>query len=216
VDRPLLLRAAGLQRRLGDRLLWSQLDLALVAGDRLGLVAPSGAGKTLLLRTLAQLDPPQAGTFSLLGRPPAAWGLPRWRAMVLYLAQRPVAVGGTVEANLRAPWRFRERRGGGAWSYERITGWLAALGREPSFLTYNAERLSGGELQLLALLRALQFDPTVLLLDEPTASLDGVTTAAVEALLIAWLAAGPRASVLVSHDSEQIQRFATRTLELQR
>jgi putative ABC transport system ATP-binding protein len=215
VDRPLLLRAAGLQRRLGDRLLWSQLDLELAAADRLGLVAPSGTGKTLLLRTLALLDPPQAGTFSLLGRPPAAWGLPRWRAMVFYLAQRPVAGGGTVEENLRAPWRFRERRGRGAWSYERIIGWLAELGREPSFLTYNAERLSGGELQLLALLRGLQFDPTVLLLDEPTASLDGATTAAVEDLLIAWLAGGPRACVLISHDSEQIQRFATRTLEPQ-
>ena len=216
VDRPLLLSAVGLQRQLGDRLLWSQLDLELAAGDRLGLVAPSGAGKTLLLRTLALLDPPQAGRFSLLGRPPAAWGLPRWRAMVTYLAQRPVAGGGTVETNLRAPWRFRERRRQGGWSYERITVWLAALGRDPSFLTYDAERLSGGELQLLALLRALQFDPTVLLLDEPTASLDGATSAAVEALLIAWIAAGSRACMLISHDGEQIRRFSTRTLELQR
>ncbi len=216
LDRPLLLSADGLERRLGDRLLWSRLDLALAGGDRLGLVAPSGAGKTLLLRTLALIDPPQAGTFRLLGRPPAAWGLPRWRSMVLYLAQRPVAGGGTVAANLRAPWRFRERRGRGGWSPERITGWLAALGRDPSFLDYDAERLSGGELQLLALLRGLQFDPTVLLLDEPTASLDGATTAAVEALLIAWLAAGPRACALISHDGEQIERFATRTLELPR
>lgn len=215
IDRSLLLSAMGLQRRLGDRLLWSQLDLELAGGDRLGLVAPSGAGKTLLLRTLALLDPPQAGTFNLLGRPPAAWGLPRWRSMVLYLAQRPVARGGTVETNLRAPWRFRERRERDGWCYERISSWLAALGREPSFLSYDAERLSGGELQLLALLRGLQFDPVVLLLDEPTASLDGATTAAVEALLIAWLAAGPRAAVLISHDSEQIQRVASRTLELQ-
>ena len=212
---PLLLSAAGLERRLGDRLLWSRLDLDLAGGDRLGLVAPSGAGKTLLLRTLALLDPPQAGAFHLLGRPPAAWGVPRWRAMVLYLAQRPVAGGGSVAANLRAPWRFRERRGLGRWSHERITGWLAALGRDASFLDYDAERLSGGELQLLALLRGLQFYPTVLLLDEPTASLDGATTAAVEALLTDWLAAGPRACVVISHDGEQIERFATSTLEPQ-
>ncbi len=216
IDRPLLLSAKGLQRRLGERLLWSRLDLELAAGDRLGLVAPSGAGKTLLLRTLALLDPPEAGTFHLLGRSPAAWGLPRWRAMVLYLAQRAVAGGGTVAGNLRAPWRFRERRGQGSWSHERITRWLAALGRDASFLGYDAERLSGGELQLLALLRGLQFDPTVLLLDEPTASLDGATAAAVEALLTDWLAAGARACVLISHDGEQIDRFATRTLELAR
>jgi energy-coupling factor transporter ATP-binding protein EcfA2 len=91
LDRPLLLRAAGLERRLGDRRLWSRLDLELAGGDRLGLVAPSGAGKTLLLRTLALLDPPQAGRFSLLGRPPAAWGLPRWRAMVAYLFSQAMA-----------------------------------------------------------------------------------------------------------------------------
>ena len=129
LDHPLLLSAKGLQRSLGDRILWSQLDLELATGERLGLVAPSGAGKTLLLRTLALLDPPQAGRFSLLGRPPAAWGLPRWRAMVSYLAQRPVAGAGTVEENLRAPWRFRERRGQGGWSNARITGWLAELER---------------------------------------------------------------------------------------
>ena len=92
--------------------------------------------------------------------------------------------------------------------------WLVALGRDPAFLAYDAERLSGGELQLMALLRALQLDPTVLLLDEPTASLDRDTSVAVEALLVEWLAAGPRAAVFNSHDSEQIQRFASRTLEL--
>jgi putative ABC transport system ATP-binding protein len=134
--------------------------------------------------------------------------------MVQYLAQRPIAHGGTVEANLRSPWEYQELRGRGGWSYERITGWLQALGRDPSFLAYDAERLSGGELQVVALLRALQFDPNVILLDEPTASLDAATTAALETLLIKWLAAGPRAALLSSHDREQIQRFATRTLEL--
>ncbi|MCP9800743.1 ATP-binding cassette domain-containing protein [Synechococcus sp. RedBA-s] len=214
MDRPLLLRATELKRQLGDRLLWSQLDLELAAGERLGLVAPSGAGKTLLLRALAMLDPLQDGTISLQGRTPTSWGLPRWRSMVLYLSQGPVAHGGTVEANLRSPWTFQELRGRGGWRRERIKEWLAALGRDPSFLAYDAERLSGGELQLMALLRALQFDPTVLLLDEPTASLDGATSAALETLLIEWLAAGQRAAMFTSHDSEQIQRFATRTLEL--
>ncbi len=213
---PLLLRAEGLKRQLGTRLLWNQLDLHLGAGDRLGLVAPSGGGKTLLLRALALLDPLQAGQLSLQGRPPASWGLPRWRSKVLYLSQRPVAQEGTVEANLRSPWRFQQLRGQGGWQPGRILAWLAQLGRDPAFLNYRAERLSGGELQLLALLRALQVDPTVLLLDEPTASLDGASTAAVEALLIDWLAAAPRACVFTSHDSEQIQRFATRSLELQR
>lgn len=209
-----LVSAIGLGRSLGGRLLWRNIDLALRAGDRLGLVAPSGQGKTLLLRNLALLDPLQRGSLSLQGRPPASWGLPAWRARVSYLHQRPVAHAGTVEENLRSVWGYASQRQRGGWQRGRICGWLERLGRPPTFLGYPAERLSGGELQLLAFLRALQLDPVVLLLDEPCASLDASTTRAVEALLREWLAADARACVLTSHDPEQISRFTTARLEL--
>jgi putative ABC transport system ATP-binding protein len=209
-----LFSANGLCRSLGGRLLWRDVDLTLRAGERLGLVAPSGQGKTLLLRNLALLDPLQRGVLSLRGRPPAIWGLPAWRTRVTYLSQRPVAHAGTVEDNLRSVWGFASQRRRGAWDPECISHWLERLGRQPRFLAYPAERLSGGELQLLALLRALQLDPDVLLLDEPCASLDASTTLAVEALLGEWLAAEDRACLLTSHDPQQIGRFATSRLEL--
>ena len=60
----------------------------------------------------------------------------------------------------------------------------------------------------------MQIDPQVLLLDEPTASLDAETTDKVETLLQDWLQAGNRAFLLTSHDQQQIQRFTTRTLDL--
>ena len=206
--------ANGLCRRLGERLLWDHLDLTLGTGERLGLVAPSGQGKTLLLRTLALLDPLQRGVLRLRGRPPASWGLPAWRARITYLSQRPVAHAGTVEDNLRSVWGFASQRHRGGWNPERIGRWLERLGRQRSFLAYPAERLSGGELQLLALLRALQLDPEVLLLDEPCASLDASTTLVVEDLLHEWLSSKARACVLTSHDPAQIGRFATSRLEL--
>ena len=82
------------------------------------------------------------------------------------------------------------------------------------FLDWDAEQLSGGELQVLNLIRALQLEPAILLLDECSASLDHATTLALEALLEQWLQAASRACVLTSHDSGQIQRFCNRVLEL--
>lgn len=208
-----LLEVRSLGRRVGERQLWSQLSFSLTAGERLAVVAPSGAGKTLLMRTLALLDPLQNGELWLLGRSPAAFGLPCWRSRVCYLAQRPVSFAGTVEENLRMVFRYAIHRPR-AWQPQQLIGWLERLGRDRSFLGLEAERLSGGESQLLALVRALQLEPSVLLLDEPTASLDATTTAAVEELLALWLAEGERACLITSHDGEQIRRFASRELKL--
>jgi putative ABC transport system ATP-binding protein len=208
-----LLEVRSLGRRVGERQLWRQLSFSLAAGERLAVVAPSGAGKTLLMRSLALLDPLQEGELRLLGRTPAAWGLPCWRSRVCYLAQRPATFTGTVEDNLRMVFRYAVHRFR-QWHPPSVIGWLQRLGRNRSFLDLQAERLSGGEAQLLALLRALQLQPGVLLLDEPTASLDATTTAAVEELLALWLAEGERACLLTSHDGEQIRRFASRELQL--
>ncbi|MCT0223886.1 ATP-binding cassette domain-containing protein [Synechococcus sp. CS-1328] len=212
-DDTLLLQAQGLDRQLGPRWLWRDLALQLQPGDRLALVAPSGAGKTLLLRSLALLDPLQQGELFLRGRTPAAWGLPVWRSRLIYLAQRPVLFPGTVRDNLQAVFQLavhQQRH----WQPETLAGWLESLGRDETFLDLDAERLSGGEAQLLNLLRALQLDPDILLLDEPTASLDPASTAAVEDLLAGWLEAGDRACVITSHDGEQLRRFGNRRLEL--
>jgi putative ABC transport system ATP-binding protein len=208
-----LLEVEDLARQLEGRTLWQGVGFALNAGDRLGLVGPSGAGKTLLLRQLAWLDPLQRGRILLRGRSPTHWTLPVYRSRVAYLPQRAIAFAGTVEHNLRQVLGYASHRGQ-AYAEQRLLGWLRQLGREANFLTMAAERLSGGELQLLALLRALQLDPEILLLDEPTASLDPASTGRVEDLLLQWLAQGQRACLLTSHDAAQIERFTGRQLSL--
>jgi putative ABC transport system ATP-binding protein len=209
-----VLRAEGLSAHpRGGAPLWHDLDFDLQPGDRLGLGGASGAGKTLLLRQLALLDPLPCGSILLQGLSPTDWTPPLYRAQVILLSQRAVAFDGSVEDNLRHPFNWaahRDRR----FDRERIVRWLQLLGREASFLELGAEHLSGGESQLLALLRALQLDPLILLLDEPTASLDAATTGRVEDLLGQWLAEGDRACLLTSHDAAQIERFTTRRLEL--
>jgi putative ABC transport system ATP-binding protein len=211
---PLLL-AQGLRKQVGERRLWQGITLELGAGERLALVGPAGCGKTLLLRQLAWLDPLEGGQVRLLGLPPQAWSLPRYRAQVAYLAQRPQVFAGTVAQNLDEPWTYRCHQGRSRQP-QRLLAWLEQLGREPTFLGQDAGRLSGGETQLLALLRLLQLDPVVLLLDEPTASLDGATSLTLEALLLQWLRGGERALILTSHDPAQVERCCDRQLALGR
>jgi putative ABC transport system ATP-binding protein len=209
-----LLTADRLGCRVAGRWLWRDLNFALGAGEGLGLVAPSGAGKTLLLRTLVLLDPLQTGTIHYAGRPLAQWALPTYRTQVIYLPQRAIAFEGTVADNLQRVFALasqRHRR----YQPEQILTWLEALGRGPEFLTRSGLQLSGGEAQILALLRALQLDPQILLLDESTASLDPVTTAQVEQLLSQWLRVPHHACIFTSHDPEQIRRFTHRQLSLE-
>jgi putative ABC transport system ATP-binding protein len=90
-----------------------------------------------------------------------------------------------------------------------------AAGRAPDFLDKLASDLSGGEAQIAALVRVLQLAPDVLLLDEPTASLDPASARSIEALVSAWFDAdAERACIWVSHDLEQARRVATRHLTM--
>jgi putative ABC transport system ATP-binding protein len=209
-----LLAVQDLGRQLGDRWLWRGVSFDLHGGDCLGLVAPSGVGKTLLIRNLALLDPIQRGTVALAGKSPAAWGLPVYRSRVMVVPQRAFAWEGTVRANLERGFSLRSQAHH-HFDLAKILGWLDQLGRGPDFLNLEGDRLSGGEAQILALLRALQFAPQVLLLDEPTASLDTATALQAEALLHQWLQEPDRACIVTSHDHQQIDRVTTHRLALE-
>jgi putative ABC transport system ATP-binding protein len=126
-----------------------------------------------------------------------------------------VLLEGTVEDNLRQPFSFQVHHGRD-FDRDRVLELLDALGRGDGFLDTSCRDLSGGEAQLVALVRAVQLDPAVLLLDEPTASLDQATARAAEGLVDRWFAAGKggRALVWVSHDRDQARRVAGRSLHL--
>lgn len=209
-----VLQTRHLAFHIDGRTLWQDLNLSLHAGEGLGITGPSGTGKTLLLRTLAGLEPLQSGELTFDGRALEQWSMPAYRARVVYVPQRPVLREGTVEAALRAPFAFRLHRNH-AFPEDRIHALLQTLGRDDGFLRQRAERLSGGEAQIVAMLRALLIDADVLLLDEPTASLDAATVAIVEQLIAQWMAERPeRAYLWTSHDRAQLERVTDRLVTL--
>ncbi len=210
-----LLQARGLTYRLAVRTLWQDFELSLRSGERLGITGPSGSGKTLLLRTLAGLEPLQSGELMFKDRELSHWSMPAYRARVVYVPQRPAWREGTVDAALRAPFAFRVRREDG-FSSGRARELLHATGRDEDFLSQRTERLSGGEAQIVAVVRALLVTPSVLLLDEPTASLDSGTVRAIEDLITHWISASPdHAYIWTSHDRAQLERITDSLLILE-
>lgn len=201
-------------RRIEDAWIWRHLSFEVTPNARMAIVGPSGAGKTLLLRALAGLESLDEGRITYEGRELSDWGLPRYRAQVMYLPQSPALAEGSVEDNLRLAFEFevhRER----TYSRERIGTYLDRLNRPEDFLNRNTRVLSGGEQQIVALLRALQLDPRVLLLDEPTANVDVERTRQIETLLRGWLEEQPKAAFLwTSHDAAQIERMTDRRIDL--
>ena len=209
------LEAKGIGRRINQHWLLRDVSLVIKPGDRLGLVGPSGSGKTLLLRSLALLDPVKAGVIRYQGETPTGHDVPHFRSRVIYLPQRPPQGEGTVEEHLREPFALRVHRDK-QFNRDRIVAWLELLGRDATLLSKVHRELSGGEMQFTALLRALQLNPHILLLDEPTAAIDGAAARSVEALLIAWLDDQPAAHawLWVTHDDDQAQRVSTSVLQI--
>ncbi|MDQ0623200.1 ABC transporter ATP-binding protein [Paraburkholderia graminis] len=215
-DVPLVL-ADGIVRRdpsRGQTLLQST-RFALDAGDRVAITGPSGSGKSVFLRALALLDPLDAGRIVWRGAPVARAAIPQYRRNVAYIRQRPALLDGTVEDNLRYPFELRAYRDV-RFDREQAASLVAQAGRGNGFLDKLASELSGGEAQITALIRVLQLAPEVLLLDEPTASLDPESSRAIEGLVRAWFDAAPhaRASIWVSHDAAQAARMSERHLTM--
>ncbi len=210
-----MLRVLNGGRRVDGRWLWRRVALDVDPGDRIALVGPSGSGKTLLLRAMVDLDPLDEGTVELDGEAVSELDAPAFRARVGYLPQEASLAEGTVEAALRRPFGFRTHEGR---SYEREEALelLGRLGRGASFLEKRTEGLSGGERQIVALVRVLLVDPEVLLLDEPTASMDEELARGSEALVDAWMRDEPgrRALLWTSHSAHRLDRVADREVDI--
>lgn len=209
-----LLMACQLARTADDgkRLLWPT-TFGVDVGDLLVCRGPSGAGKTVLLRALAMLDSAE-GQILYRGTQPRSHEIPRFRARVMYVPQSPAFSDTKVEQALQEPfhWRSHQSR---KYDLAAAISTLETLGRDSSMLAARTVDLSGGELQIVAITRALLLDPKVLLLDEPTSALDWETEYRFEKMMQGWTGQGERAIVWITHRAEQAERLATRRMTVE-
>ncbi|BCU07772.1 ABC transporter ATP-binding protein [Allochromatium tepidum] len=178
------------------------VDLALAAGERVFVSGPSGSGKSLLLRAIADLDPHQ-GEVWLDNEPRSRMAPPVWRRRVGLLPAESFWWAETVGAHLPAIQASDP-------DFERLSGRLAGLGFEPDVLDWSVTRLSTGERQRLALVRLLAQGPAALLLDEATANLDPANRDRVETLVETYRGEQKASVLWVSHDPEQRARLGGR------
>lgn len=178
------------------------------------IIGPNGAGKSLLLRTLGGLLTPDAGRVTWGGAPALKpdQSLNKEqrdrRLSVGFVSHRPALLARSARHNLE--YALRARGTVGAAAREKAVEALENAGLS-AIVNTPAQRLSAGEQQRLALARALALEPAILLLDEPTASVDPVSTAPIEAMLKHATTQGCRI-VIVSHDLHQVKRLADEVL----
>ena len=188
-----------LKVRALTRLMIGPVSFGVGAGECVAITGPSGTGKSVLLRAIVDLDPNvgqvQAGDVVRADVP-----APDWRKVVAMLPAESGWWLDHVAPHFQAP--------------DRIRGQLPLVGLPETAMEWEVARLSTGEKHRLALLRCLENDPKVLLLDEPTAALDHDTTLQIEALLKQLLDKGT-AILIVTHDGTQAKRLAHRILRLE-
>ena len=164
------------------------------------IVGPSGAGKSTLLRLCNRLEVPTTGTIRFRGKPSSHTPVLDLRRSVGMVFQEPVRFAGTVFDNLLEADADLDRT-----NASRL---IRRVGLHESIIDRVADELSGGEAQRMCIARALATHPDVLLMDEPTSSLDPAATQTIEKQVEELVAAG--ISVLwVTHDTAQMRRIAS-------
>ncbi|HEX4052402.1 MAG TPA: ATP-binding cassette domain-containing protein [Steroidobacteraceae bacterium] len=208
-----LLEVHGIVNRFGNQTVHRGLDMQVEAGEIFGIVGGSGAGKSVLLRTILGLNRPQAGTVRFMGHDLARMGteeLMRLKANYGVTFQEGALFSSlTVRENVQLP--MLEHLQLPPRGLEELTALkIQLVGLSPETAAKYPAELSGGMVKRAALARALALDPLLLLLDEPTSGLDPVGAAALDDLLLYLHQQLKLTVVMITHDLDSILRTCSR------
>jgi phospholipid/cholesterol/gamma-HCH transport system ATP-binding protein len=208
-----IIEVRGLVNRFGNQVVHDGLDMEVRAGEIFGVVGGSGAGKSVLLRAILGLRPPQAGTVEMYGKDMRRLSRAERTALVREYGvtfQNGALISSlTVAQNIQLPLREYCELSEAALD-ELVQLNLALVGLPWDAANKYPSQLSGGMVKRAALARALSLEPKLLFLDEPTSGLDPISAAAFDELLLYLHSQLHLTVVMITHDLDTLFRTCSR------
>jgi phospholipid/cholesterol/gamma-HCH transport system ATP-binding protein len=203
----------GLHKSFGSQKVLNEVSLSVSRGETLAVLGRSGTGKSVLLRLIIGLEKPDSGSVRIHGQDITGLGLDQLgeiRRKMGFLFQHAALYDSlTVEQNVAFPLRHNKKEMSKSEQAGRVKALLAEVGMEGALAKMPSD-ISGGMQKRVGLARALALEPDILLLDEPTAGLDPISSGEIDDLILKLQEEHNVATVIVTHDLHSAKTVADR------